>query len=57
MTETEKALLAGMAALLVEMAKLVQTTQLRTEPAIQRMGAAINRVEALAAELFEPPAR
>ena len=57
MTETEKALLAGMAALLVEMAKLVQTTQLRTEPAIQGMGAAINRVEALAAERFEPPAR
>ncbi len=51
MTETERALLAAMAVLLVELVK----KEWREIHATQPIGAAVNRVEALAAELFEPP--
>ncbi len=53
MTETEKALLAAMAMLLVELVK----RDWRPHHATQPIGASVNRVESLAAELFEPPAR
>ncbi len=53
MTETEKKLLAAMATLLVELVK----KDWRPHHATQPIGAAINRVESLAAELFDPPPR